>query len=573
MVIGNLATLRLASDAKSAQLGADAELGDLGDLVAFGSFETAVIAELALYRGWPKVLEAESVDPNDPTIVATRLVLSNLVWSSTDAAVAGLRSGPLDASELAMFSEIDQQLSDIRTGFAAEPEMNHSIAVDAISTSLSFWSTRVDELSAGRDAKWIAINYQAEFAAALASEVIMVGAILLAGESTEAQRQEVSLALVATDEAMARLLGVVTPGQQTRIRVAFEDNLYQREARRQVLDLPARFEPLAAPETAALLGSLASFTEVPLQVQAESISLVQAGSLERSRSAQSNRRWMLGATAMMLVIPTLLVLTIGGRTTRRVRSLATAAQRISRGELGVRVDDVTGTDELAVLATAFNEVSATVLLGHDQVAALADGRLDDPVLDRDLPGPIGHTLRVALRRLGTSTAELAHQASHDRLTGLLDRRGFHLAAERIGTDHKRAVLSIDLDGFKSVNDQHGHAAGDAVLEHVAACIKKSARTDDIVARLGGDEFVVIADHSGVQRLASHINVAITTPLSWNGHELVVGGSIGWTTIDPGEAIGVALARADTAMYRAKRQGKGQVHQLEKGELSAVERSL
>ncbi len=573
MVVGNLATLQLAFDAREAQQVADAELGDLERLVALGNYQTAIVAELALYRGWPTVLGASSIDENDPTITSTRIVLGSVVTGATDLAASGVRGATLTAGDRRLFDDISGRLDALRATFAADPSDEQLEPLREIDERVGDWSSTVETLAVGRSASWTVIEHQAAFATALSAEVIAVGGQLLAGESSEEQRREVALRLAASDDALDRLLRVATPDQQQRLRDAFAQNDYLSDLRSDVADLPDRFEPLDAPGVVGALSDLAVFTEVTVQVQAESITAVQVEAFGRSASAERKFRIMIAAAVATLVVPGLLVLVIGRRTTRRVRTLAQAAERLSLGELGVQADDVGGTDELALLAEAFNAVSSTVLVGHDQIAALADGRLDDPVLEHDLPGPVGHTLRVALRRLGNTTAELTHHASHDRLTGLLDRRGFHLAAESLSTDRQRSMLLIDLDGFKAVNDQHGHAAGDAVLEAVADCLRRCTRAGDLLARLGGDEFVVVAERAGAQRLAKTLGDEIARPVPWQGDDLQVTSSIGWTTLEVEEPFGLALARADAAMYRAKRSGRHRVEHVERGEFSASDRAM
>ncbi|MEZ5225257.1 MAG: GGDEF domain-containing protein [Acidimicrobiales bacterium] len=487
MVIGNLATLRLASNAQAAERLANEELADLAQLLAHRNFETAVIAELALYRGWPTVLASSAIREDDPSIVITRQVIEGLVQSATDLAAAGVRQTALGTDELATFDDIARSLTDLRVGFAENPRTIRSDELTRADADLAIWSHQVDYLALGRSAAWMSIDRQAEFATALSTEVIYAGGLLLAGESTEAQRQAAAVALATTDAALERLHVVVTDEQRQRLEVAYADNEYLTTVRSRVLDLPNRFEPRGSgprvvthrtrlvhrghgrdPGGVRRLGARRCTPAV-------GPGATQSPTDDRRRPGDPGGSGAAGG---------------GGRRSDDSPGAASAraAERISQGELGVVVDDVTGTDELAVLATAFNQVSASVLMGHDQVAALADGRLDDPVFDRDLPGPIGHTLRVALRRLGDTTAELAHHASHDRLTGLLDRRGFHLAAAELSADQRRAVLLLDLDGFKKVNDTFGHAAGDAVLEDVAERLRRSIRSSDVLARLGGDEF-------------------------------------------------------------------------------------
>ena len=157
--------------------------------------------------------------------------------------------------------------------------------------------------------------------------------------------------------------------------------------------------------------------------------------------------------------------------------------------------------------------------------------------------------------------ELSFQATHDALTGLPDRL---LLRDRLAQgiarldrhDATLGVLFIDLDGFKAVNDEHGHAVGDAVLAQVAARIAGAVRPGDTAARVGGDEFVVVADDVDEARslaIADRVVGAVAGPIGVDEIEVTLGASIGVTLAGPGEAVDDVLNRADQAMYRAKRR--------------------
>ena len=157
--------------------------------------------------------------------------------------------------------------------------------------------------------------------------------------------------------------------------------------------------------------------------------------------------------------------------------------------------------------------------------------------------------------------ELSFQATHDALTGLPDRL---LLRDRLEQgiarldrhDATLGVLFIDLDGFKAVNDEHGHAVGDAVLVQVAARIAGAVRPGDTAARVGGDEFVVVADDVDEARslaIADRVAGAVAGPIGVDEIEVTLGASIGVTLAGPGEAVDDVLNRADQAMYRAKRR--------------------
>jgi diguanylate cyclase len=153
-------------------------------------------------------------------------------------------------------------------------------------------------------------------------------------------------------------------------------------------------------------------------------------------------------------------------------------------------------------------------------------------------------LRDSLAERDRLAGELKHLAYHDALTGLANRALFDLSLER-GADC--TVLLIDLDDFKPVNDEYGHAAGDAVLEAVALRLRAATGPDDVVARLGGDEFAVLTRGDG-PALASRLADEIRLPITVLGQEVRVGASIGVATGRSGAAL---LRDADLAMYAEK----------------------
>ncbi|MCU1378819.1 MAG: hypothetical protein JWN29_1802 [Acidimicrobiales bacterium] len=160
---------------------------------------------------------------------------------------------------------------------------------------------------------------------------------------------------------------------------------------------------------------------------------------------------------------------------------------------------------------------------------------------------------------------LTHQALHDPLTGLpnrtlaLDR--VHHALERGARDFSlTAVLFLDLDGFKKVNDTIGHAAGDVVLQTVADRIHAALRTGDTVARFGGDEFLVISesvpDPAAAELLADRIHTSLGKPLPIAGAVIEPSASIGIVVASRSKGVDQVLQDADSAMYEAKHQGGG-----------------
>lgn len=165
--------------------------------------------------------------------------------------------------------------------------------------------------------------------------------------------------------------------------------------------------------------------------------------------------------------------------------------------------------------------------------------------------------------------ELKLQASTDDLTGVANRRSLMqrlaLEFERVQrrTGHTCAVLAIDLDLFKLVNDRHGHAAGDAVLQHAAALMRRFTRHHDLVARSGGEEFTVLLPDTSADEaaaLAERLRAGLQAqPTRHLGRRLPVTLSAGVSLIHPGDAnTDMVLARADAALYQAKVAGRNRV---------------
>lgn len=159
-----------------------------------------------------------------------------------------------------------------------------------------------------------------------------------------------------------------------------------------------------------------------------------------------------------------------------------------------------------------------------------------------------------------------HMALHDALTGLANRRGFnemlHAAAERAaGEPHPMGLAMLDLDGFKAVNDGHGHPVGDELLKQVGAIISDVVRAGDCVARLGGDEFAIlfstVQSASDTEAAARRIIERLQQPIVVDGRQLHVGTSIGLGFFPTdADSIDELIAHVDAALYEAKEAGKG-----------------
>jgi diguanylate cyclase (GGDEF)-like protein len=171
-------------------------------------------------------------------------------------------------------------------------------------------------------------------------------------------------------------------------------------------------------------------------------------------------------------------------------------------------------------------------------------------------------LEAELAAMRTRVAELEAQAERDPLTGVLNRRGFSRELSRAVAflqryGGKAALVYLDLDDFKQINDRNGHAAGDALLAGVAAALVAAVRASDTVARIGGDEFAVLLWNLALpeatnKALALEQAIAASS-IEWEGGRLSVGVTAGVADLRGEPAVAALLARADAAMYARKRE--------------------
>jgi diguanylate cyclase (GGDEF)-like protein len=175
-------------------------------------------------------------------------------------------------------------------------------------------------------------------------------------------------------------------------------------------------------------------------------------------------------------------------------------------------------------------------------------------------------LREEVRQVTERLEAVKAVADQDGLLPLLNRRAFVREMSRIISfgdryDMEASLVYFDLDGFKAVNDTHGHAAGDEALRHVAQILVGNVRESDIVGRLGGDEFGLIlpkADRDAAETKAQSLADELTdNPCVWNEASLQLTVAFGVHTLSKGESPEDAMANADKAMYAAKRKRKAQ----------------
>jgi len=184
------------------------------------------------------------------------------------------------------------------------------------------------------------------------------------------------------------------------------------------------------------------------------------------------------------------------------------------------------------------------------------GELSAPLLER--------SIRYAIERV-RAEEQLAYMATHDALTGLPNRRLFNdrlnvALAHAHRNRQKLAVMLLDLDHFKEVNDTLGHSVGDRLLQAVGGRLTSLLRESDTVARMGGDEFMLIcpeiAQAGDATKVAPKILEAVREPFEFDDHELHITTSIGIALYpEDGEDVDTLMKNADIAMYRAKDRGR------------------
>lgn len=265
----------------------------------------------------------------------------------------------------------------------------------------------------------------------------------------------------------------------------------------------------------------------PLSTDAggEAMLLIHASAEQALAPYRRLQLQVLGLTAVAALLALLVAGLVGQGVVSPLRGLASAARRIAAGRYAEPVL-VDSKDELADLADAFN--------GMQRDLAEREGRI-------------------------------IHQAEHDGLTGLPNRRraiaevehSIALAREGGG---QCAIMLIDLDRFKEINDTLGHAFGDAVLVHAAERLRSVVRPSDVVARLGGDEFLALLDGLGAEdaeRFARRLLAALVEPLAVGETQVALEVSIG-VAVHPhhGEDADTLMRRADIAMYEAKASHSG-----------------
>ena len=425
---------------------------------------------------------------------------------------------------------------------------------------------------------------------AIEAQVIELFFALQADDLDAAERSRVNLAraqgqLEVSRRALADLLPLGAGALRSGGAGAAFDTLERSDS---FLELVSWFDrrvnqptKVMGTELAAHLWEMAPMFRLSEEVIGLDAKLIEAAiqdaierSVDLSERARADTLRSLGLVCVAMVSSTVVVLLVVRALRRPLQRLEDQALHLLSGATLAEPLALDGPRELRTVTRAVNEFADNLAQIERQAEALARAALDDPSLDEPVTGTIGASLRAAFGRLGDAMGEqaamrqrLAHDATHDPLTGLLNRAAAletasaALArASRSGT--RAAVLFIDLDGFKQVNDLYGHGVGDAVLRLCVDRLRSASRAGDTVARLGGDEFLIVAeqldDLSEAVALGERVVAAVGRPMVVDEVVISIGASVGVATGNRAEDVELIVADADLAVYQAKAAGKGQV---------------
>jgi diguanylate cyclase (GGDEF)-like protein len=266
-------------------------------------------------------------------------------------------------------------------------------------------------------------------------------------------------------------------------------------------------------------------------------------SMSKAASWKQQEQILLVSAIITLVgvlIAALWALRFAGNLTRAVKRAAGAVEQISQGDFTVRVPEKSG-GEIAHLERRINTLAETFRNGQ-----------------------------VSLQeQLDLTTAQLAYQMTHDTLTGLINRREFEVklgealaSAREHGKVH--ALLFMDLDQFKVVNDTCGHPAGDELIRQIVHQLRQKIRERDTLARIGGDEFTLLLENchlDDAMQVAQQLREAAQNfRFVWEDKYFAIGASIGMVMIThAAESVTSLLSRADAACYTAKDLGRNRIH--------------
>ncbi|NOZ09428.1 MAG: EAL domain-containing protein [Gammaproteobacteria bacterium] len=274
------------------------------------------------------------------------------------------------------------------------------------------------------------------------------------------------------------------------------------------------------------------------------------------------RRFVLTLLGLLIIFVLAVATLLEFIVRRPVQQLAAASDRIADGDFTATLPR-TGSDEVGKLVKSFSSM-----------------RLSIRQYQSDLKQEMQNHVQTA-KALFEEKERFSYHARHDPLTGLLNRREFESRTQRTITDASHygahhAMLYMDLDQFKVVNDTCGHVAGDEMLKQISLLLSAKIRQGDTLARLGGDEFGLLLEYCPIEQ-AVHIADTIRSAIqdfrfSWQGNVFSIGVSTGVVAID-GETASIkdVFSTADTACYMAKDKGRNRIHVYEADDAEVEQR--
>jgi diguanylate cyclase (GGDEF)-like protein len=398
-------------------------------------------------------------------------------------------------------------------------------------------------------------------------------------------KQEVIQAAGEFKTATSEFAGHLSANAQAAWNHILTDSSDQRFSRtiQQGLDVALNATP---PPFAGNLAFAGASAAPSLQYLADLDTLVTSASHDLQtaalRQASNATSQLIGELIFLTIVATACVggVVVAGRfLTRPVKRLAVAATKIERGQFDIDLLPEDGPREVAATTAAFNEMASTLTAIEAKTVALAAEDLSHPELYRPLPGRTGQALQASVDLLATRIRErelqrqlLQEAATHDPLTGLLNRAAvldylMHDVARRREAGETVAVLFIDLDGLKPLNDTYGHEVGDTAILRTAMALMVATQPCDVVGRLGGDEFLVVLchDHSFegdevVERIQSKVGEC---RIPVGQQDVVFQASLGvaLTRCDAETDPMVLVRQADEAMYEAKKAARAAREQV------------
>ncbi len=464
---------------------------------------------------------------------------ANAIAQAGDAledAVAGYFASqpapPVTPDTLALRAELTRHIETARALAARAAQRSQS--ADARDAALN----HVYQLIASAGGAGVAINGEQVFGRRSLSEletaINAVRGASAAKPTVLTRREEDFRSLLDLNSAELQ----VSPGRAwlTQVRQDFAESIRLRQE-------IARYDEAAGPAWHALLEDSSALTAAiheQLQKPARAGLLKAAQHAAQAASVAEDTLRTSAATVLGLLLLVSVLLTIS--ISLPVRRLTSATRRLAGGDLSARAPRG-GSAEVAELADSFNAMADRI--EH----AEAELRAHQAELER----------HVAER-----TRQLHHLAHHDPLTQLPNRRKLSArlgtALARAGARQRLALLFVDLDNFKSINDTLGHSFGDRVLQHIAERLRAATGTSGLLARLGGDEFTVLLENvkstAQVEEHAAAIVATLQEPFTIDGRVLTTSASVGASLYpDHGADAEGLLRAADVALFRAKELGR------------------